>query len=99
MAAVAAVIGIGIGQSKWDEAVVVAERALQQFPNDRSLINNSAYVFAMGGRAEEAVHLLEPIAENDYVLSATLGLAYLAQGDVGKGMRPIPGCGDLGGKG
>ncbi len=87
MAAIAAVVAIGIGQGRWGEAIVVAEHALQQFPDDLSLVNNSAYVLAMGGRAEEAINLLEPIAGDNYVLNATLGLAYLAHGDVETGMR------------
>ena len=87
MAAIVAVVAIGIGQGRWGEAIVVAEHALQQFPDDLTLVNNSAYVLAMGGRAEEAINLLEPIAEDNFVLNATLGLAYLAHGDVETGMR------------
>ncbi len=87
MAAIAAVVSIGIGQGRWAEAIVVAEHALQQFPDDLSLVNNSAYVLAMGGRAKEAISLLEPVAGDNFVLNATLGLAYLAHGDVGTGMQ------------
>lgn len=87
MAAAAAIVAIGIGQARWAEAVVVAEHALEQFPDDRLLINNAAYVLAMSGRADDAIELLMPLAEGDFVLSATLGLAHLAKGDVGKGMR------------
>jgi predicted Zn-dependent protease len=87
MAAVAAMVAIGIGQGSWGEAVIVAEHALEHLPHNRSLVNNSAYVLAMSGRAEEAVQLLEPIADDDFVLNATLGLAYLAHGDLETGMR------------
>lgn len=41
----------------------------------------------MSGRAKEAIRILEPTAEADFVLSATLGLAYLADGDIDRGMR------------
>jgi len=87
MAATAAVIAVGIGQGRWNEAVAVADYALSKFPHDRALVNNSAYVLAMNGRAEEAIALLEPIAGDDFVLIATLGLAYLAYGDLDRGMR------------
>jgi tetratricopeptide (TPR) repeat protein len=87
MAAVAAIIAIGIGEARWGEAVVVAEYALEQFPDNRLVINHAAYVLAMGGRAEEAIRLVEPVAEERFVLKATLGLAYLAHGDIAQGMR------------
>jgi predicted Zn-dependent protease len=86
-AAVAAVVAVGIGQGRLGEAVTVAEYALANFPHDPELVNNSAYVLAMSGRAEEAIQLLEPIAGQDFVLNATLGLAYLAHGDLDRGMR------------
>ncbi|WP_161965222.1 tetratricopeptide repeat protein [Ornithinimicrobium cerasi] len=87
MSAAAAVVSIGIGQERWDDAVKVAEYALSHFPHDSLLLNNSAYVLAMSGRAEEAIRLLEPAVEGNHVLSATLGLAYLAHGDLHRGMR------------
>lgn len=87
MAATAALISIGIGQARWDEAAVVADYAIEHFPNDRIVVNNAAYVLAMSGRSHEAIRLLEPIAKESYVLSATLGLAYLAHGDFQLGMR------------
>lgn len=87
MAAAAAIAAIGIGQERWGEAVVVAEYALEHFPSDPAVVNNSAYVLAMSGRAEEAIRLLEPIADDYFFLGATLGLAYLAHGDIERGMR------------
>ncbi len=87
MAAAAAIISMGIGQSRWSEAVVVADHALAMFPRDRVIVNNSAYVLAMSGRAEDAIRLLEPAADDHFVLNATLGLAYLAHGDLNRGMR------------
>lgn len=87
MAAAAAIVAIGLGQERWGEAVVVAEHALQHLPRHPAVVNNSAYVLAMSGRAEEAIRLLEPIAEDDFVLNATLGMAYLAHGDIDRGMQ------------
>lgn len=87
MAAVAAIVAVGIGQTRWLEAIKVAEYALEHFPGNTSVVNNAAYVLAMGGRARDAIRLLEPIAGEYYVLKATLGLAYLALGDIDKGMR------------
>jgi tetratricopeptide (TPR) repeat protein len=95
MAAAAAVIAIGIGLGNWDKAVVVAEHALDHFPDDRSVVNHSAYVLAMSGRAKEAIQILEPVAYDNFVLSATLGLAYLADGDVGRGMRLYRNAADM----
>ena len=72
MAATAAVIAVGIGQGRWNEAVAVADYALSKFPHDRVLVNNYAYVLAMNGRAEEVISLLEPIAGDDFVLNLDL---------------------------
>lgn len=44
----------------------------------------------MGGRAREAIEIIEAApeqAERDFVLNATLGLAHLANGDIDQGMR------------
>lgn len=49
----------------------------------------------MGGHPKEAIQLLEPVADGDFVLSATLGLAYLADGDINKGMRLYREAADL----
>lgn len=87
MAATAALIAIGIGQERWDEATVIAEYALEHFPNNRSIINHSAYVLAMNGRAKDAIRILEPRIDDDFVLTATLGLAHLADGNIDQGMR------------
>ncbi len=87
MAAAATMIAVGIGLSKWDRAVQVADYALARFPDHRSVINHAGYVLAMGKRAKEAIQFLAPEAEGDFVISATLGLAYLADGEFDRGMR------------
>jgi tetratricopeptide (TPR) repeat protein len=87
MAAVAALTAIGIGQERWSEAAIVAEHAIERFPHNQSVINHSAYVLAMSGHAIEAIRLLEPIADENFVLTATFGLAHLANGDIDQGMR------------
>jgi tetratricopeptide (TPR) repeat protein len=83
----AAIVALGIGQERWDEAAEFAQAALQKFPDDRTQLNNAAYVFAMVGKAEEAIELLSPHATGDFVLTATLGLAYLAANRVNEGMK------------
>lgn len=87
MAAAAAIVAMGIGVERWEEASIIAREALARFPSDLSVVNNSAYVLAMSGRAQEAIELLQPIADDDFVLNATLGLAHLAGGRVDEGMR------------
>lgn len=87
LAAGAAMVALGIGLERWTEAEKVADFALKQFPDDLTIVNNVAYVLAMAGRADEAIQSLEPRAEGEFVLMATLGLAYLAKGDVDRGMR------------
>ncbi|WP_102144714.1 tetratricopeptide repeat protein [Mycobacterium hubeiense] len=95
MAASAALVSIGIGMGNWSKATVVARDALEKFPDDLSIINSAAYVFAMSGRADEAIRLIEPFAEGHFVLSATLGLAHLAAGNVDKGMKLYREAADL----
>lgn len=41
----------------------------------------------MVGRTDEAIGLLEPLADIEFVAKATLGLAHLANGNVSRGMR------------
>lgn len=85
-AAAAAIIGLGIGQERWEEAAKIAEYVITEFPGNSVILNNAAYVFAMSGRAPEAIRLLEPIANEGFVVQATLGLACLANGDLERGM-------------
>lgn len=88
-AAAAALGGLGVGLERWDEAEKIADYALGQLPPTTGLTNNISYVLAMTGRADEAIKLLEPAARADggFVLRATLGLCYLAAGDLDTGMR------------
>jgi tetratricopeptide (TPR) repeat protein len=87
MAAAAAMVALGIGLERWAEAEKVADFALSQFPDHAMIINNAAYILSMTGRATEAIKLLEPFAVTNFVPRATLGLAYLAIGDLDRGMR------------
>lgn len=59
---------------------------IADFPGNSAIFNNAAYVFAMSGRAAAAIQLLEPIADQGFVVQATLGLACLANGDLDRGM-------------
>lgn len=86
-AAAAAVVSMGIGAERWDEAALIAEDALARFHGDRVVLNNSAYVLAMAGRAADAITLLESEDDPSFFIRATLGLAYLAKGDIHTGMR------------
>ncbi len=85
-AAAAAIVGLGIGQERWEEAAKIAEYAIAEFSDNPVVLNNAAYVFAMSGRAAEAIRLLEPIADEGFVVEATLGLACLANGELDRGM-------------
>ncbi|TFB63513.1 hypothetical protein E3N86_04890 [Cryobacterium sp. Hz7] len=86
-ASIAAIVALGIGQERWEEAAEFARAALLKYPNDPSQINNAAYVLAMVGEADEAIELLTPHAEGQFVLTATLGLAYLASNQIHTGMK------------
>ncbi len=83
----AAMVALGIGLGRWDDATDLAERALAKFSGESTLVNNIGYTFAMTGRGQEAIQILEPHADADFVVQATLGLAYLSIGDTEKGMR------------
>jgi len=87
MAAAAAIVALGIGVEQWEEASIVAREALARFPSDRTIVNNAAYVLAMAGHAQEAIELLQPMAGDDFIMNATLGLAHLAAGSIDEGMR------------
>jgi predicted Zn-dependent protease len=86
-AAATALVALGIGQERWDEAAAVADFALQEFPTDTTIVNNAGYILAMAGRPAEAIRLLKPLADDEFVIKATLGLACLANGDLDSGMR------------
>ncbi len=86
-AAAAALVAIGIGQERWHDAAAVADIALARFPNDPNILNNGGYILAMAGRAAEAITVLEPLAHDQFVGRATLGLACLANGEIDRGMR------------
>jgi tetratricopeptide (TPR) repeat protein len=87
VAAASAIVALGIGLERWQEAVKVAEFAMTEFSDDLTIVNNAAYALAMAGRASEAIRLLEPWADTNFVPRATLGLAHLANGDIDRGMR------------
>lgn len=93
-AAAAVLVAVGIGLERWNEAEKVADYAIANLPAVPVLVNNVAYILAMVGRADQAVAMMERSVAadtgedgNGFVLRATLGLAYLAAGDVEKGMR------------
>lgn len=86
-AASAAMVASGIGCENWEFAAEVAQRAYVEARLDPNLVNNAAYVIAMAGYPSRAIEMLEPEAQDNPILKATLGLAYLAARDVPKGMR------------
>jgi tetratricopeptide (TPR) repeat protein len=83
----AAMVALGIGMERWDEAAAIALRVVNGINADSTHLNNVAYIFAMAGKPEQAVELLEAYSGDDYVLKATLGLAYLASDRVDRGMK------------
>lgn len=94
-AASAAMVSLGIGVEDWEAAAQVAYKTFINEKLDPNLLNNAAYVVAMSGDPQRAISMLEPEASSDPVLQATLGLAYLAAGDVHKGMRLYREAADL----
>ncbi|WP_336641771.1 tetratricopeptide repeat protein [Microbacterium sp. USHLN272] len=83
----ALMIALGIGEERWDEAAQLAEKVVARDGLDSTSLNNAAYVLAMAGQAERALRILEPRAEESFILKATLGLAHLAAGRIESGMR------------
>lgn len=83
----AAMVAVGIGEENWSTAASLAmtHRKNGNFHADE--VNNVAYVFAMAGMADRAIELLTPLADESFVLKATLGLAHLAAGRIDEGMR------------
>lgn len=86
-AAFSAIVALGIGMERWEEALPIAERSIASGTLDLALINNAAYVFAMSGRGEEAIRLLQPFAQSDNTMKATLGLSFLSLGNLHEGLR------------
>lgn len=83
----ALLIALGIGEERWEKAAVFAQQILSKGNHDSIALNNVAYVLAMAGMGKQAVRILEPHADESYILKATLGLAHLAAGDIAVGMR------------
>ncbi len=83
----AALVALGIGAERWSEATRIASTALSNDRRDLRIVNNAAYVLAMAGNPSRAIEVLEALDDRDYVLDATLGLAYLAAGQVEAGMK------------
>ena len=86
-AAVAAMVSLGIGLERWEEAAEFAREAIKKYPDDLTQLNNAAYVLAMVGCASEAIDILKPHAQDSFVLTATLGLSYLAANEITTGMK------------
>lgn len=83
----AAMVALGIGMERWAEAADIAQGVIDSRNPDPAQLNNAAYILAMAGMADRAVELLEPYSDEGFVLKATLGLAYLASGQVDRGMK------------
>lgn len=73
----------------WKSAAKKARRWAPRVPLNDTLVNNVAYVMALGGMAQAALRVLDshPRRDDDYVPIATRGLAHLALGDLDAGMR------------
>ncbi len=73
----------------WESAAKKAGRWASRVPLNDTLVNNAAYVMALGGMAQAALSVLDHHShrDDDYVPIATRGLAYLALGDLDAGMR------------
>lgn len=73
----------------WGSAAKKASHWVRTVPLNDSLVNNASYVMALGGMPHAALALLDQQkdSQDDYVLTATRGLAYLAAGDLDTGMR------------
>lgn len=83
----AALVALGIGEERWQEAAEIASRLVERGARDTIELNNAAYVLAMAGRPDEAIEILKADADDDFVLRATLGLAYLAAHQIDQGMK------------
>lgn len=102
-AASAAMVALGIGAERWDEALLIATHPAGDNLTNWGRVNNAAYILAMCGRADEAIAMLEPKVQGEvkeersdsYILMATLGLAYLASGKIDQGMRLYRRAADL----
>jgi tetratricopeptide (TPR) repeat protein len=86
-AATAALVALGIGEERWNEAAQLALRVAKLDGGNGSTLNNAAYVLAMAGMGERAVEIISPFAEESYIYKATLGLAHLACGHIELGMK------------
>ncbi|WP_026877259.1 tetratricopeptide repeat protein [Jiangella gansuensis] len=73
----------------WESAAKKANRWVARVPLNDILVNNAAYVMALGGMPHAALTVLDQHlhGDDDYVPIATRGLAYLAAGDLDTGMR------------
>lgn len=83
----AAMVAVGIGEENWSEAASLAMAHRKNGNLHADEVNNVGYVFAMAGMADRAIELLTPLADESFVLKATLGLAHLAAGQIDEGMR------------
>jgi len=72
----------------WESAAQRASRWVARLPLNDNLVNNAAYVMALGGLPHAALTVLDrhSHANDDYVPIATRGLAHLAAGDLDEGM-------------
>jgi tetratricopeptide (TPR) repeat protein len=83
----AALVALGIGEERWQEAAKIASGVIARGPRDSIELNNAAYILAMAGRPHEAIKILQAEVSEDFVLRATLGLAYLANHQIDEGMK------------
>ncbi|MBF9335448.1 hypothetical protein G3N30_04115 [Microbacterium lacticum] len=86
-AATAALVSLGIGEERWNDAARIALHVARNGHGDGGVLNNAAYVLAMAGMGQRAVEIISPVVGESYIYKATLGLAYLACEQIELGMK------------
>ena len=72
------------------QAVPYIEKANLLFPNDIEIIEKRAIIYAMLGRFEDAIAILQPIYDKNptsITVTKNLGIAYYQMGDIEKGSQ------------
>jgi len=83
----AAMVAIGIGEERWNDAARYAMNVVNSGSSGTAEVNNAAYILSMAGLGDVAVDLLSSHLDGSFIMTATLGLSYLASGDIDRGMR------------
>ncbi|SNT60365.1 Coatomer epsilon subunit [Asanoa hainanensis] len=80
----------------WNTSAEAAlTRLRRQKESTDDLLNSAAYALSLAGRGSEAVTVLNGVSDWDFRLKATSGLAYLAAGNVRRGLQLYRDAADL----